>query len=92
MASDVNRHSPSVSSERSDRSSIAVPPRTKKLTHNNSQSSATIASITSSTATTPSSQAISIQPPPPPNPSAPVGRAPLPPPRKSNHRFVLHSD
>ncbi|XP_065362828.1 stromal interaction molecule homolog isoform X2 [Calliphora vicina] len=82
---DLNRHSPSVSSERSDRS-IPVPPRTKKHAHTNSISSTT----SSATTTTATHNVTSVAPPPPP-PSGPIGRAPLPPPRKSNQSPLLRS-
>ncbi|XP_046801815.1 stromal interaction molecule homolog isoform X1 [Lucilia cuprina] len=81
---DLNRHSPSVSSERSDRS-IPVPPRTKKHAHTNSISS----TISSATTTTTTHSVTSVPPPPPP--SGPIGRAPLPPPRKSNQSPLLRS-
>ncbi|XP_073833991.1 stromal interaction molecule isoform X5 [Musca autumnalis] len=102
MIHDGHRHSPSVSSERSDRSSITVPPRTKKVNHSNVSLSLTTATTTTSTAltnATPTSQINTPmqQPPTPPisggvgsgggvNPLAGVGRAPIPPPRKSNQR------
>lgn len=88
---DLNRHSPSVSSERSDRS-IPVPPRTKKHAHTNSISSTTSSATTATTATTGTTHSVTSLGPPPPPPSGPVGRAPLPPPRKSNQRFVFILD
>ncbi|XP_075159196.1 stromal interaction molecule isoform X4 [Haematobia irritans] len=85
MIHDVNRHSPSVSSERSDRSSIVVPPRTKKANHSNPNLSLAIVTTSPSTSATTPSSTTSISSPSPPS-AAPVGRAPLPPPRKSNQR------
>ncbi|KAM7348334.1 stromal interaction molecule isoform 2-T3 [Cochliomyia hominivorax] len=85
---DLNRHSPSVSSERSDRS-IPVPPRTKKHAHTNSISSSTSSTVTANSAIATHS-VTSVAPPPPP-PSGPIGRAPLPPPRKSNQSPLLRS-
>ncbi|XP_013099772.2 uncharacterized protein LOC106082017 [Stomoxys calcitrans] len=88
MIHDANRHSPSVSSERSDRSSIVVPPRTKKANHSNPNLSLALVTTTVATATSPTS---SISSPSPPSGVGPVGRAPLPPPRKSNQSPLLRS-
>uniref|UniRef100_A0A1A9WVA3 SAM domain-containing protein n=1 Tax=Glossina brevipalpis TaxID=37001 RepID=A0A1A9WVA3_9MUSC len=74
VGDDGSRHSPSASSERS----ITVPPRNKK------QSSATYNSSVPSITSSPS-----VHPPPPPPPSGPIGRAPLPPPRKANQSNPL---
>ncbi|XP_058977729.1 stromal interaction molecule homolog isoform X4 [Musca domestica] len=96
MIHDGNRHSPSVSSERSDRSSITVPPRTKKLNHSNVSLSLTTTAVANATTTSHISTP-SMQPSTPPsstssgvagggNPLGGGGRAPIPPPRKSNQR------
>lgn len=88
MTNDGSRHSPSVSSERSDRSSIVVPPRTKKVNHNNV--ALTLATVATTTTTITNQVNTPISPPTPPTGGGPcpVGRAPLPPPRKSNQRLV----
>ncbi|KAL9873944.1 stromal interaction molecule isoform 1-T2 [Glossina fuscipes fuscipes] len=74
VGDDGSRHSPSASSERS----ITVPPRNKK------QTSATSISSVPSTTSSPF-----VHPPPPLPPSGPIGRAPLPPPRKANQSNPL---
>uniref|UniRef100_A0A1B0G351 SAM domain-containing protein n=1 Tax=Glossina morsitans morsitans TaxID=37546 RepID=A0A1B0G351_GLOMM len=74
VGDDGSRHSPSASSERS----VTVPPRNKK------QTSATSISSVPSTTSSPF-----VHPPPPLPPSGPIGRAPLPPPRKANQSNPL---